>query len=89
MLFRSPARGASPELLAHVRDGAAEAGRDPSDIEITASMPDDPAELAALAARGVRRVLVPVTGVAGLKRIIRGPEDVLAWRDLIEAHASL
>lgn len=84
-----PARGASDELIRLVRDSAIEAGRDPKDVEITASMPDDPEELPALAARGVGRVLIPVTGVAGLKRIIRGPQDVLAWRDLIARYASL
>jgi len=84
-----PARGASSELLRLVRDAAVEAGRDPRDVEITASMPDDPQDLKALAALGVSRVLVPVTGVAGLKRIIRGPSDVAAWKDVIARYASL
>jgi probable F420-dependent oxidoreductase len=84
-----PARGASPELLGLVRDSAIAAGRDPKEVEITASMPDDPADLPALAALGVGRVLVPVTGVAGLKRVIRGPEDVAAWQDVIERHRDL
>jgi hypothetical protein len=60
--------------------GAAEAaGRDPKSVEITAGMPDDPAELSALAARGIGRVLVPVTSVAGLKTSARGVEGVLSW----------
>lgn len=84
-----PARGASEELLGIVRDAAIEAGRDPKVVEITASMPDDLADLPALAARGVSRVLVPVTGVAGLKRVIRGPEDVAAWRDVLDRYATL
>ena len=84
-----PARGASDELIRLVRDSAIEASRDPKEVEITASMPEDPEELPALAARGVGRVLIPVTGVAGLKRIIRGPQDVLAWRDVIARYASL
>jgi alkanesulfonate monooxygenase SsuD/methylene tetrahydromethanopterin reductase-like flavin-dependent oxidoreductase (luciferase family) len=84
-----PARGASEELLALVRDSAIEAGRDPKDVEITASMPDDLADLPALAARGVSRVLVPVTGVAGLKKVIRGAEDVRAWKDVLDRYASL
>jgi probable F420-dependent oxidoreductase len=84
-----PARGASAELLAVVRDAAETAGRDPKDVEITASMPDNPEDLAALARLGVNRVLVPVTGVAGLKRVIRGPADVLAWREVIERYATL
>lgn len=84
-----PARGASEELLALVRDSATEAGRDPKDVEITASMPEDLADLPALAARGVSRVLVPVTGVAGLKKVIRGADDVLAWKDVLDRYASL
>ncbi len=84
-----PARGASPELLKLVRDAAIEAGRDPKDVEITASMPDNVDDLQALADLGVSRVLVPVTGVAGLRRIIRGPSDVAAWKDVIARYASL
>jgi probable F420-dependent oxidoreductase len=84
-----PARGASPELLAVVRGAAEAAGRDPGAVEITASMPDDPAELPALAARGISRVLVPVTSVAGLARKVRGVEGVLSWKDTIEKYASL
>jgi probable F420-dependent oxidoreductase len=84
-----PARGASPELLAVVRGAAESVGRDPASIEITASMPDDPAELPALAARGISRVLVPVTSVAGLKRSAKGVEGVLSWKDTIERYAAL
>ena len=84
-----PARGASPELLAIVRGAAEGAGRDPASIEITASMPDDPAELPALAARGISRVLVPVTSVAGLAQKVRGVEGVLTWKDTIERYADL
>jgi probable F420-dependent oxidoreductase len=84
-----PARGASPELLAIVRDAAEAAGRDPASVEITASMPDDAAELPALAARGIGRVLVPVTGMAGLQTAARGIEGVLSWKDTIEKYAAL
>jgi hypothetical protein len=35
----------------------------------------------------VTRVLVPVTGVAGLRGAVRGAEDVLAWRETIERYA--
>lgn len=84
-----PARGASPELLAVVRGAAEAAGRDPAAVEITASMPDDPAELPAMAARGISRVLVPVTSVAGLQRTARGVEGVLSWKDTIEKYAGL
>ena len=44
-------------------------------------------EIPSLAALGVTRVLVPVTGVAGLHGVIRGPADVLAWRETIERYA--
>lgn len=84
-----PARGASPELLAAVRGSAEAAGRDPKSVEITASMPDDPAELPALAAHGVSRVLVPVTSAAGLKRSARGVEGVLSWKATVERYATL
>ncbi len=84
-----PARGASPELLAVVRGAAEAAGRDPAAVEITASMPEDPAELPAMAARGISRVLVPVTSVAGLKRTAKGVEGVLSWKDTIEKYAGL
>ncbi|MGE0416102.1 MAG: LLM class F420-dependent oxidoreductase [Acetobacteraceae bacterium] len=84
-----PARGASAELLATVRAGAEEAGRDPKAVEITASLPDDLDQLPAMAAAGIGRVLVPVTGVAGLARLIRGPDDVKLWKDTIEKYASL
>ena len=70
--------------------GAAEAaGRDPASVEITASMPDDPAELPALAARGISRVLIPVTSGFGLRRRADGLEGVLSWKDTIERHAAL
>ena len=78
-----PARGASADLLAVVRGAAEKAGRDPKAVEITVSMPDDPAELPALAARGIGRVLVPVTSMAGLKTAARGVEGVLSWKDTI------
>jgi len=84
-----PARGASPELIALVRQSAEDAGRDPASVEITASMPDDPETLPALAAAGVSRVLVPVTGVAGLKRAVSGVDGVLTWKDTIERYAAL
>lgn len=84
-----PARGASPEILAVVRDAAEKAGRDPASIEITASMPDDPATLPAMAAAGISRVLVPVTGVAGLKKAASGVDGVLAWKDTIARYADV
>jgi alkanesulfonate monooxygenase SsuD/methylene tetrahydromethanopterin reductase-like flavin-dependent oxidoreductase (luciferase family) len=83
-----PARGASPELLAIVRDAAEAAGRDPKSVEITVSMPDDPAEIPALAAHGISRVLVPVTSVTGLQSRAPGIEGVLSWKDTIERYTT-
>jgi hypothetical protein len=77
------------ELIDVVRRSAREAGRDPAAVEITVGMPDDLAKLPELAAAGVARVLLPVTGVAGLQRKVSGPEDLLGWRETIERHAAL
>jgi len=82
-----PARGAAPELISIVRQAAAEAGRDPDQIEFTASMPEDESGIAALARLGVKRLLVPVTNMAGLPTAIRGPEEALKWRDTVEKYA--
>ncbi|MGR8919291.1 MAG: LLM class F420-dependent oxidoreductase [Gammaproteobacteria bacterium] len=84
-----PAREAPAELIAEARAAATAAGRDPDALEFTASMPADPALLEEYAALGVSRVLVPVTGVTGLDTSIRGPEDVLKWRDTIARYAEL
>ena len=84
-----PARGASKELLDLVRAEAIAAGRDPKDVEITASIPEDLDQLPAMAAAGISRVLVPVTGVAGLKKQVSGIEGVLSWKDTIEKYADL
>ena len=84
-----PARDAPAELIAIARATAAENGRDPADIEITASLPDDLDDLAALAELGVSRVLVPVTPVSGLRTRMRGAEDALAWKDTLERYADL
>jgi probable F420-dependent oxidoreductase len=81
-----PARGAPADLIAVARKAAEAAGRDPAKLEITASMPDDVAELDALRRLGVSRVLVPASGGAGLASRIRGPEDLASWTELIERH---
>jgi probable F420-dependent oxidoreductase len=74
-----PARGAAPELLDEMRRAAVEAERNPDDIEITVSAPTEPAEVEALARRGVKRVAVPVSGAAGLPAQVRTPDDVLRY----------
>ena len=82
-----PARGNPQELFQLARDTAKEHGRDPDTIEFTTSLPDDLEDIPALAAMGVKRLLVPVTGAAGLAGRIRGPEDLANWRDVIEKYA--
>jgi hypothetical protein len=77
------------DLIEIVRGAARDAGRDPGAVEITVGIPDDLSQLPAYAAAGVSRVLVPVTGVAGLARKVSGPEDLLAWRETIERYASV
>jgi probable F420-dependent oxidoreductase len=84
-----PGRGLPMDLIEIVRRSARDAGRDPAAVEITAGIPDDLSRLADYAAAGVARVLVPVTGVAGLARRIGGPEDLLGWRETIERCATL
>jgi len=82
-----PARGAPADLIAIVREAARKAGRDPSAVAITVSMPDDAAELERLSNLGVDRVLVPVTGMGGLKTALAGPQDAPRWRDTIQRYA--
>ncbi|MEL7158787.1 MAG: LLM class flavin-dependent oxidoreductase, partial [Actinomycetota bacterium] len=84
-----PARGAAPELFDIVRRTAEEHGRDPDAIELTCQLPDDLDEIPALAARGVRRVAVPVSPVAGLPAAISTPDDVARWAETIERFADV
>jgi len=84
-----PARGWPEELFALARQTAKQHGRDPDEIELTASLPDDLDDIPKLAAMGVTRILIPVTGAAGLAKVIRGPEDVAVWRDVIERFAEI
>ena len=82
-----PARDAPAELIALARKEAEKAGRDPVKLEITASLPPDLDRIPALAQLGVTRLLVPVTPMAGLKQLIKGPEDVGKWKDIIDKYA--
>jgi probable F420-dependent oxidoreductase len=82
-----PAREAPADLISLARQSAAEAGRDPDALEITASLPDDLERIPELAAAGVSRLLVPVSAMAGLATAIAGPEDALKWRQTIERFA--
>ncbi|MGR8947114.1 MAG: LLM class F420-dependent oxidoreductase [Gammaproteobacteria bacterium] len=81
-----PAREAPEALIDLARRTAEEFGRDPAALDITVSMPDDRAILKDYAARGVNRVLVPVTAMAGLDSAINKPEDVFKWRSLIDEY---
>ncbi len=81
-----PARGAPQEMLDLARRTAEEHGRDPDALEITTSVPEDLDEIPALAARGVSRLLVPVSAVAGQQVVINGPGDLERWRPLIEKY---
>ena len=83
-----PAREAPQELIEIARRTAEENGRDPSTLEITVSMPEDPAVLKDYAKRGVDRVLVPVSSLTGLASGIDKPEDALKWQSLIEDYAT-
>jgi probable F420-dependent oxidoreductase len=79
-----PARGASAELFDEMRRAAEQAGRDPAAIEITVSAPGTPAEIEALAKRGIARVAVPISSGAGLAAQVKTPDDVLRYgKDVI------
>ena len=78
-----PAREAPEKLIAIAKATATECGRDPEELEITVSMPDDISSLSSYRNLGVDRVLLPVTGLTGMDTAIEGPEDVLKFKDLI------
>ncbi len=84
-----PARGAPQDLLDLARSTAEANGRDPEAIEITTQLPDNLDEIPALAARGVSRLLVPVSPMAGLRTVIKNPDDASSWADTIERYADL
>ena len=82
-----PARGASAALFDLVRQSAEESGRDPAAIELTASLPDDLAQIPELAKLGVSRLLVPVTPMMGLNNAIRNVDDIPKWREIMDRYA--
>jgi probable F420-dependent oxidoreductase len=83
-----PARGAPEPIIALAHQTAAENGRDPNDLEITLSMPEDPNDIPALAKLGVSRLMIPVSPMAGLTSVST-PEDVLRLRDVVEKYADI
>ena len=79
-----PAPRAPAQLIAIARKSAEAAGRDPDNLEITSSLPDDLTELDVLRRLGVSRVLVPAIRGPRLNPPIRGPEDIANWAETIE-----
>ena len=84
-----PARNAPAELIDLARRTAEEHGRDPDALEITTSVPDDLDDIPALAARGVSRLLVPVSPIAGLATVIQSPDDATKWGEIVERYADV
>ncbi len=82
-----PARGAPRDLFDLVHAAAREHGRDPSEVPFTVSMPEDPADIPALARMGVERVMVPSSPMGGTGTWASTPDEVLALADLVERHA--
>ena len=50
-------------------------------------MPEDPADIPALARMGVERVMVPSSPMGGTGTWASTPDEVLALADLVESHA--
>ena len=84
-----PARGAPEELIALARETAVASGRDPAQLEITVSCPEDLNDLKGLSNLGVNRVLVPVTPTFGMPAAARDPEAVRGWRSRVEEYADV
>lgn len=84
-----PARGLSKALLDVVRATAIASGRDPSTVEITASLPARMEDIASLAKLGVTRILVPVNPMPEMADSVPTPDKVLAWRGHIERYGDL
>ncbi len=84
-----PARDASAPLFDLVRKTAEECGRDPAEIEFTASLPDDLDQIPELAKIGVTRLLVPVTPMMGLSNTIKDINDIANWRGILEKYAKV
>lgn len=82
-----PGRDMPADLIEEARNAAVGSGRDPDALDISVSMPSDPALLVDYARLGVTRVLVPVTGLTGLDSGIQNPGDVLKWKDTIARYA--
>ena len=84
-----PARDTPQERIDLARRTAEECGRDPDALEITMPMPEDPDDIPNMKARGVDRLVVPVTAMAGMPTLIDSPEDALRFCDIIAKYADL
>jgi alkanesulfonate monooxygenase SsuD/methylene tetrahydromethanopterin reductase-like flavin-dependent oxidoreductase (luciferase family) len=84
-----PARGVTPELFDIVRRTAEENGRDPDSIEITATAPEDLADIPNLANMGVDRIMVPVGLMPNMVKGIESMDDMPKWRDIIDRYAEV
>ena len=84
-----PARDTPQERIDLARRTAEECGRDPDALEITMPMPEDPDDIPNMKARGVDRLVVPVTAMAGMPTLIDSPEDALRFGEIIAMYADL
>ena len=84
-----PARDTPQERIDLARRTAEECGRDPDALEITMPMPEDPDDIPNMKARGVARLVVPVTAMAGMPTLIDSPEDALRFGEIIAKYADL
>ena len=84
-----PARDTPQERIDLAFRTAEEHGRDPDLIEITMPMPDDPKDIPKMAARGVDRIVVPVTNASGLTALINNPDDALKFGDVIAQYGDI
>ena len=84
-----PARDTPQERIDLARRTAEECGRDPDALEITMPLPEDPDDIPNMKARGVDRLVVPVTAMAGMPTLIDSPEDALRFGEIIAKYADL
>ena len=84
-----PARDTPQERIDLARRTAEQSGRDPDALEITMPMPEDPDDIPNMKARGVDRLVVPVTAMAGMPTLIDSPEDALRFGEIIAKYADL
>ncbi len=84
-----PARGASQELFDLMRESALANGRDPNDIEIIASVPQNLDDIPELAKIGVSRILIPSSPMGGTSTFASKPEEVLALADIIAKYTDV